>query len=34
MNMAANADLELEKGLVLSQEASLYAMREAKVYVE
>ena len=34
MNMAANADLDLEKGLVLFQEASLYAMMEAKVYVE
>eukprot|EP00804_Cyclotella_cryptica_P019797 CCRYP_009690-RA/>CCRYP_009690-RA protein AED:0.11 eAED:0.11 QI:431/1/1/1/0.5/0.33/3/736/1113 len=42
MNMAANAaptrwvvtGLELERGLVLSQEASLYAMREAKVYAD
>lgn len=42
MNMASNAaptrwivsGLELERGLVLSQEASVYAMREAKVYAE
>lgn len=42
MNMAANAaptrwvvtGLEIERGLVLSQEASLYAMREAKVHAE
>jgi hypothetical protein len=42
MNMAANAaptrwivtGLELERGLVLSQEASLYAMRETKVYAD
>lgn len=42
MNMAANAaptrwvvtGLELERGLILSQEASLYAMREAKVHAD
>ena len=42
LNMAANAaptrwvltGLELERGLILSQEASLYAMREAKVHAD
>lgn len=42
MNMAANAaptrwivtGLEIERGLILSQEASLYAMREARVHAE